>query len=297
MDQRSTPLMADITPPLKWHGGKGPLASAIVAMMPPRCKKPNSPDAADPGWLHYVEPYAGGLSVLLANNPEGISEVVNDVNFSLTNFWCAIQGEKSFADFRRRVEAVPFSQVAYDGCHQPYEPTWDTTGGMCSHAVNFFIHCRQSLAGRMKGFASITRNRTRRGMNEQVSAWLNAVEGLPAVHERLKRVLILNKTALEVIRTEDGPRTLLYLDPPYMHGTRATTKEYGDNEMSDHDHAELLLALDNLQGRFMLSGYHSPLYDNHAKTRGWKLTEFDVANQAAGGKSKRRMIECLWTNF
>ena len=54
----------DLTPPLKWHGGKNYLAKKIVELMPPRCKKPNAPEADDPGWLHYVEPHFGGGAVL-----------------------------------------------------------------------------------------------------------------------------------------------------------------------------------------------------------------------------------------
>jgi D12 class N6 adenine-specific DNA methyltransferase len=54
-----------ISPPLKWHGGKWYLAPKIVALMPAH--------------VHYVEPFAGGLSVLLAKDPAGVSEVVNDI--------------------------------------------------------------------------------------------------------------------------------------------------------------------------------------------------------------------------
>lgn len=69
--------MKKLVKPLKWHGGKDDLAKRIVALMPPRAKKPNAADADDPGWIHYVEPYFGGGSVLLANDPEGISEVAS----------------------------------------------------------------------------------------------------------------------------------------------------------------------------------------------------------------------------
>ena len=75
-----------LTPPLKWHGGKSYLADWIIDRMPPH--------------LHYVEPFAGGLAVLLAKNPldlrhqwsdksseKGHSEVVNDLNQELMNFW------------------------------------------------------------------------------------------------------------------------------------------------------------------------------------------------------------------
>src|SRR5206468_2192982 len=104
------------------------------------------------------------------------------------------------------------------------------------------------LSGRMKGFTGITRNRTRRGMNAEVSAWLTTIEGLPAVHERMKRVLIRNQPALEIIESEDGPRTLFYLDPPYLHETRATTTEYGLHEMDKVDHARLLELLLTIKG-------------------------------------------------
>src|SRR5262249_40594653 len=145
-------------------------------------------------------------------------------------------------------------------------------------AVQFFVRCRQSLAGRFDTFAPLSRTRTRRAMNEQASAWLNAVEGLPAVHARLKRVAILDRDALDVLRQQDGDQTLFYLDPPYLHSTRAAADVYA-HEMSHADHAELLAVLAQVKGRFMLSGYRSQLYDA-AGRHGWKRTDFDLPNNS-----------------
>lgn len=262
--------------------------------MPPRCKNPNAPASDDPGWLHYVEPFAGGLAVLLANDPEGISEVVNDLNRELSAFWFALADPRLFPDFAHRARATPFSEVLWERASTT--PRNGLARMPVEASVDFFVRCRQSLSGRMKGFAGVTRNRTRRGMNEQVSAWLNAVEGLPEVHERLKRVLILNDDALSVIRKQDGPRTLFYLDPPYLHETRATTGEY-EHEMTLEQHNELLLTLKSIKGRFLLSGYHSPLYDAVGRMHGWTCHEKEIDNKASGGKTKRKMIECVWTNF
>jgi DNA adenine methylase len=273
-----------VSHPLKWHGGKAYLAPRIVAMMPKH--------------VHYVEPYAGGLSVLLAKDPEGVSEVVNDLNGNLTIFWRVVQDEGNFREFVRRVEATPFSESEW-GREPKGEPRHGTElkyVDAVETAVRFFVKCRQSLAGRMKSFTGVTKTRTRRGMNNEVSAWLTAVEGLPAVHERLKRVLILNRDALDVIRSQDGPDTLFYLDPPYLHQTRATTADYA-HEMTFEQHAKLLDALGDVAGRFLLSGYRSPLYDEAASASGWHRTDFGIANHAAGGKAKRRMTECVWTNF
>lgn len=266
--------------PLKWHGGKHYLASRIVALMPAH--------------VHYVEPYAGGLSVLLAKDQEGVSEVVNDRHAALINFWTVLADADSFAGFERRIQATPFSQWHWLGAADGKTPELPCD---VEAACDFFVRCRQSLAGRGQGFAPLSRNRVRRGMNEQASAWLNAVEGLREVHERLRRVVILGPCdALEVIRREDGPKTLFYLDPPYLHETRATTGEY-QHEMSAAEHDQLLFALTSLQGKFLLSGYRSQLYENYASAQNWKRQDFELPNNAAGGASKRRMTECVWCNF
>ena len=163
-----------VAPPLKWHGGKHYLARRIVEIMPPH--------------LHYVEPFAGGLSVLLEKSPNGVSEVANDLDGHLTNFWRVLQGERSFARFFRIVEATPFSEVEWlesFGRLDDSDPV--------QRSVAFFIRCRQSLAGRCDTFAPLSRTRTRRDMNEQASAWISAIDGLPEIHARLRRVVVLNE--------------------------------------------------------------------------------------------------------
>src|SRR5262249_31131809 len=138
------------------------------------------------------------------------------------------------------------------------------------------------------------RTRTRRGMNEQASAWLNAVDGLPAVHARLRRVVILNRDAVDVLRQEDGQGTLFYLDPPYLTETRVSGDVYA-HEMTVDQHSNLLDVIEKCKGRVMISGYPSELYDQ--RLRGWERHEFTIPNQAAGGRQKRMMTEVLWCNF
>ena len=41
-------------------------------------------------------------------------------------------------------------------------------------------------------------------MNEQASAWITAADGLPAVHERLLRVVVLCRPAIEVPAARDA---------------------------------------------------------------------------------------------
>lgn len=272
--------MASLIGPLKWHGGKQYLASRFATYIPPH--------------LSYVEPYAGGLALLLARSGEDVSETVNDCDRQLMNFWHVLREESLFEKFRRMVDATPFSESQW---MESKAAAANGVEDQVSAAYHFFVRCRQSLAGRMASFAPLSRTRIRRGMNEQVSAWLTAVEGLPAVHARLRRVAILCRPAIDVITSLDGPQTFFYLDPPYLHETRAVKDVYGVNEMDCDAHINLLSVLAALQGKFMLSGYRSKLYDQYAAQHGWHHVEFDLPNNAAGGRHKRRMTECIWMNY
>lgn len=283
--------MSKLTQPIKWHGGKHYLAPKIIQLMPRH--------------LHYVEPYAGGLSVLLARDPDdeslwwsdktgerGVSEVVNDIQSELMHFWEVLQDRRLLAAFKRIIEATPFSEELFNRLSRTGQGV-----NKVDSALRFFVRYRQSRQGLGKDFATLSRNRTRRGINEQASSWLTAIEGLPDVHDRLKGVVILNRPALDVIRQQDGPKTLFYCDPPYLHETRSSTGEYGEYEMTEEDHRDLLATLSEIQGRFMLSGYRSPLYDDRATFYGWHRADVDLPNNASGKKKKERKTECVWMNY
>jgi DNA adenine methylase len=282
---KETPIK--LVKPIKYPGGKRYLAPKIIKLFPPRRS-----DEHPEGYVSYVEPYAGGLSVLLANDPDGISEVVNDKNQGLMNFWTVLRDH--FPAFRHKVEMTPFAQSFWAAADSmigvpPSDPIlW---------AWAYFVHIRQSLAGRGKDFASLTGTRIRGGMNEQASAWWNAIEGLEAVHDRLKRVVLLCEDAYEVIRKMNYRQTLFYLDPPYLPETRTSTGEYGRFEMSRDDHVSLLNLLGTIKGRFALSGYRSDVYDHFAECYKWNRVDFDVPNNASHGDTKERRTESVWRNY
>lgn len=263
--------------PLRWHGGKHYLAKRIVELMPSHTT--------------YLDAYAGGLSVLLNKPCEGISEYANDLNGELMNFWSVISSTKMFADFARIAEATPLSEAVFRGSEFKELP-----GVMVWRAVCFFARLRQSRQGLGRDYCTPT-SRRRRGMNENVSAWLSAVEGLPEVHARLRRVEVWNRPAVDAIQKLDGPDFFVYCDPPYLHETRSTTGEYGEFEMKFEDHQKLLLTLAGMKGKFLLSGYDSELYRASAEMFGWNRVEFDLPNNASSSSTKERKTEILWRNY
>ena len=263
--------------PLKWHGGKHYLAEWIIGFAPDH--------------VHFVETHFGGGAVLFRKSPDGVSEVANDINGELSNFWQVLQDDELFAEFKRQVDATPFSQVEFENASIERHD-----GDPVMRAVRFFIRYRQSRQGLGKDFATLTRRRTRRGMNEQVSSWLSAVEGLEAAHDRIRRVVVTNMDAAKLIGQQDGAGTLFYCDPPYVHGTRTAKSAY-EFEMTIDDHRRLLRALSEITGRFILSGYRNDLYDSVADHFGWHRVDKEIDNKSSSKSTKATMTESLWMNF
>ena len=132
-------------------------------------------------------------------------------------------------------------------------------------------------------------------MNEQAAAWLTAVEGLPAVHARLARVVILNHDAIDVIRQQDSVGTLLLprpaLRPRDLDVTRGVPAARDDDRRPPPSHG----SGETGQGESAALGLSERIYDT--ELAGWERNDFPQANHAASGKEKRQMVECVWCNF
>lgn len=71
---------------------------------------------------------------------------------------------------------------------------------------------------------------------------------------------------------------------------------YG-HEMDREQHLALLETISSIEGRFMLSGYRSDLYDHFTRYHDWHRTDWEIDNKSGGGKVKQKRVECLWRNF
>lgn len=231
--------------------------------------------------------------MLFNKNPEGVSEFVNDIDGELMNFWEVLQSEAGFLELGHRLASTPLSKKIFYKLKEMRNAKPNTA---IERAISFFVMNRQSRQALGKDFVTPTK-RLRRGMNEQVSAWMGSVDMLPEAHERLMRVEIWNEKALDVIEKLDGEDTLFYCDPPYLHETRETKHEYGPHEMTPEDHEELLMALRNIKGKFLLSGYDSKMYAAVEFQCRWRKHKHEIPNNASGKKKKDTKVECVWTNF
>jgi DNA adenine methylase len=261
-----------LRPPVKWHGGKFYLAQRIVGELPAHHT--------------YVEPFGGAASVLL-NKPVSPVEVYNDLDGRITRLFRVLRDHG--AELQRRLSLTPYSEVEFQMATDPADDEIEM-------ARRDFVRWRLSLGGRGDSF-SFTLHRVRRGMADVVSGFLSTIdEQLPLIVERLRRVEILSRNAIDVIEAWDSPNTVFYCDPPYLPSTRhQSSRDIYGYEMSDQEHRDLADRLTKCVGKVVLSGYPSHLYAQ--LYRNWRVVTFDVANHAAGGTSKDRKQETLWMNW
>lgn len=250
-------------PLVRYHGGKWMLAPWILEHFPPhRC---------------YVEPFGGGGSVLL-RKPRAYAEVYNDLDGEIVNlFRVAREDGEALALL---CELTPFARSEFVRAYEP--------------AADPLEQARRTLARSFMGFGSNAHNKAtgfRANSNRSGTTpshdWMNYPDALRQTIQRLRGVVIENRDAVEAMKQHDAPTTLHYVDPPYVFSTRSDGKADYRHEMDDEQHEALSVALRELEGMVVLSGYRCDLYDRLYD--GW--VRIDRAARADGAAHR---VESLW---
>ncbi len=217
-------------------------------------------------------------------------ETYNDIDGEVVNFFGVLRKQEG-----RLVKAIgltPFSREEFAiACDV------DPQLSQLERARRFYVRARQVRTG-LAQTASLGRwanckNTSRRGMSGVISRWLGGVEALPEIAERLLRVQIENRPAIDVIELYDAPGTLYYCDPPYVHNTRGDSKAYG-YEMTDDEHRELASVLNKVKGKVALSNYDCDLMNELYPSPHWCKT---VGPNKTNHATKGIRQEVLWTNY
>lgn len=263
-------------PIMRYHGGKWRIAPWIIKHLPPH--------------RIYVEPFGGAASVLM-RKPRVHAEVYNDLDGDIVNVFRVLRDPPQAEELRERLSLTPFAraefELSYEDAEDPVEKARRT---LIRSMMGFGT---SGVRGRRTGFRARTYVRNVTGGQD----WARYPDCIPAFCERLQGVTIEQRDGIDLISLHDGPNTLFYLDPPYLHETRSSLKGriYADgsaayaHELSDADHDRLLGMLQELSGMVVLSGYPSSLYID--RLAGWHCIERD--SLADGGQVRR---ECLWLN-
>lgn len=222
----------------------------------------------------YVEPFGGGASILLARRPVAV-EVYNDLDPGLYNFFKVMANGLLFNRFYRRVMAMPCHRAFYD----EYLETWKDQEDRVERAAQWYILARQSFGGRFGAGYGTAVTTSVRGMASTTSNWITALKALPFVHERLRRAHVTGVDYRKVLDRWDGPETLFYCDPPYVHDERSDVRY--DNELTNDEHIEFIDRIMALEGMVVLSGYPNDIYKT-LEFSGWETIDFETTCSVAG---------------
>lgn len=270
--------MTQVTrPALRYHGGKWKLAPWLMQFFPPH--------------RMYVEPFGGGASVLL-RKPRSYGEVYNDLDRETVNVFRMLRERGD--ELRELLRLTPFARAEFDLSYEPSDDPLEQARR--SIARSFMGFGSAAATGEKSGF----RANSNRSGTTPAHDWANFAQAVPALEERLAGVVIEERDALATMAHHDGPETLFYLDPPYVHSTRsgkvrgtstagrASGKAYR-HEMDDQAHRDFALVARSVEGMVVLLGYPCELYDG-------LFGDWERFSRPSFADGARERTEVVWLN-
>jgi DNA adenine methylase len=237
----------------------------------------------------YVEPFVGAGHVFFAKEKSRI-EVLNDANSKIANlFYCVAFHHKEFwSKFRWLV----YSRAIRKKLLQELKKKEAVELGDVDSAVGMFFLLNTGFGGRpYTGFGYGTNG------GAEPKKLKSAILRLRCIHKRLLGNVFIECLDFEdVMNKWDRRETFFYCDPPYF-----GAEHYYEKAFSKEDHLRLLNRLKQTKGKWILSGYHSELYD--AELKGFPYVEIDAPKPSYGitvnSKRKTRPMatEVLWFNY
>ncbi|TDX00518.1 DNA adenine methylase [Dinghuibacter silviterrae] len=256
--------------PLTFYGGKQTLASLIISLIPDH--------------ILYGEPFTGGGAAFF-HKPPSKSEVLNDVNGELMNFYKVCRDK--FRPLQKLVQQTLHSRNAFRQAEVVYHnpDLFDDV----RRAWAVWTICAMSFSSKLNspyGFDK-TNNTTSKKVASKRSGFIKAYA------ERLERVQIEHADALYIIRSRDHEGAFFYCDPPYVGSDCGHYKGY-----TEADFEALLRLLSAIKGKFLLSSYPSNLLERYIKKFKWSSIsrELFVTVNLKGGNPKRK-TELLTANY
>ena len=268
----------------KWPGSKQNHLSKLLPLIPQ-------------GGQPYCEPYAGSLAVLLARKPAP-SEIVNDADHTLVNFYKVIQDKQTFKQLYRLIVQTPYSRAEFTRAVQilkqhvsNHTPNLSTPSVELAWA--FFVFYNQRMQGRLSLLPNDwTADRT----SGSIMSFHRFIKRLSRLRQRLKRVYFDCTDALSFIKRWDSPATVMYIDPPYVN-----LGNYYLQQTDIEHHQQLVDTVLPCKSAIVISGYDHPVYDKLVK-HGWQKIQFQTITQMSNTKgegqrkSKLQRMECVWRN-
>lgn len=244
-----------------YYGGKRKMAGQIIELLGKH--------------EMYFEPFCGSFAVLLAKKPSNFETAI-DLDGRIANLVTVLADTESaqqlftsmahtlFSDDRLHDAQIHLATVDYTYSKIPNVP-W-AYQFMCASWMQ-----RNGMAGLERDCSLAVR--WTKGGGSPTTRWQGVIDSVPAWCKRLQNVVMLNRSAFEVIpNITDKPDTAIYCDPPYPLSTRSTGggNHYVHDFQESHDglfqradeHEALADQLNEFKhARIVVSTYQNDKYD------------------------------------
>ena len=273
----------DMTPVLKWAGGKTQLLSAITERMPTL-------------YDTYYEPFIGGAALLLNVAPQ--KAIINDVNCQLVNLYSQIRDNaEELIAIVNALDSVPCTSELYGEMRDKYnfKLSSNVLDVECAaYMIWINKHCFNGLYRvNSKGLFNVPYNNKKQGKSLS-EANIRAISDYLQTND-VKILCGDFESACENVTRKD----FVYFDSPYVpEGETADFTSYTKTGFPYEEHvrlAELFKRLDAKGVKLMLSNNDVPLV--HELYSGYNIQHLDVKRMINSKASKRNGKEVLITNY
>jgi DNA adenine methylase len=269
-----------VRPPTQYFGSKGRLAPWIASLLPAH--------------RTYVEPFAGSAAVLFAKPPSP-TEILNDADGDLVGLFRVLRDRGS--ELARSLHHTPYARAELAAA------TLDTSGlDELERARRVFVRLNMTVGKTLRRSSGFAAAYNTNGA-DHAHKFAALVDQLEAAAERLRRVILEDRPAVEVIAKYGAANAAIYCDPPYLDSTRSALAkrrgaDYHIEYATQADHRELAAALHATPAAVLISGYPSPLYEQLYDARGWWRVErpVDKPSSLTSGGRAARATEVIWSN-
>lgn len=186
---------------LKYPGAKNRLAEWIISFIPEH--------------RVYLELFFGSGAVFFNKDPAKI-ETLNDLDGEVYNLFKVIRDRPE--EFAKSLEMTPYSREEYENAYKKVSAETEL-----ERARKFMVRCWLGM-GSSNVYKNGFRSSQQGNSPKTTKHWGELPDRVLLAAERLKHAQIEKLPALELLKRYDTPDVFIYLDPPYLPGTRASQK-------------------------------------------------------------------------
>ncbi len=255
--------------PISYYGGKQKLCTRILELIPAHTL--------------YCEAFVGGGAVFFGKSASE-AEVLNDTNKELINFYQVVKNR--FVDLETMIRVTLHSRrlhadasVVYNNPHLFDE---------VKRAWAWWVLSAQSFSSIIDGswgYDKKSNTTTQKISNKRA-------EFTEEYAQRLQNVQLECADALYIIKSRDTVDSFFYTDPPYFNSNCGHYDGY-----SEGDFVSLLELKSNLQGKFLLSSYDSPILQEFVAKNGWYQIKIEQSVSVNKGYTGKKKTEVLTANY